>query len=76
MTKNNKIPHLPTLRKGDVSNSFSIRKIRLAKAEFSKRKFGIQVIDMTEYYKDLRIMTIQIWFKIGVAILYELHERS
>jgi hypothetical protein len=75
MAKNNNIPHLPALRKGVVGGSFSVRKIRLAKAEFSKRQFGIQVIDMTEYYQHLRIMTIQTWFKIGVAILYELHER-
>lgn len=75
MGQNDNIPRLPALRKGDVGSSFSIQKIRLVKAEFSKRQFGIQVIDMTEYYKYLRIMTIQIWFKIGVAILYELHER-
>lgn len=75
MPKNNNTPRLPALRKGDVGSSFYIRKMRLVKAEFSKRQFGIQVIDTTEYYQHLRIMTIQIWFKIGVAILYELHER-
>ena len=53
--------------------SFYIQKVRLSKVEFGKRQIGINIIDMTEEYKHLRIMTIQIWF-IGIAIFYELHE--
>ena len=54
--------------------SFYIQKVRLSKVEFGKRQIGINIIDMTEEYKHLRIMTIQIWFKVGIAIFYELHE--
>ena len=54
--------------------SFYIRKVRLSKVEFGKRQIGINIIDMTEYRQYLRIMTIQIWFKVGIAIFYELHE--
>ena len=54
--------------------SFYIRKIRFGKVEFGKRQIGINIIDMTEYRQYLRIMTIQIWFKVGIAIFYELHE--
>jgi len=56
--------------------SFSIQKITVTKCSFKKYGFGIDVIDLTDHWKYLRMMSIQIFFKTGISILYELHEEA
>jgi hypothetical protein len=55
---------------------FSIKKIRLWKCSFGKNRIGVSVIDMSDYYDYLRIMTFQFWFKKGFCVFYELHENN
>lgn len=62
------------LVKPDVMRSFTIRKIRLGKCSFEKRRFGVSVIDLTEIGTDLHMIAIQLFFKTGLAIFYKLIE--
>mgnify|MGYP001017702592 CR=1 FL=1 len=59
-----------------VKRSFAIRKVRVTKARFEKNGYGITVTDLSDHWKYLRMMSIQLFFKTGLAILYELHEKQ
>lgn len=64
------------LFKPDVKRSFAIRKVRVSKARFEKNGYGISVIDLSKHWKYLSMISIQLFFKTGLAILYELHEKE
>lgn len=51
---------------------FRISKITVGKCGFEKNKIGISIVDMSDHYRDLRIMAFQFWFKKGFAIYYKL----
>jgi len=51
-----------------------VGKVQVAKVRFEKNGYGINVTDLSDHYKYLRMMTVQLFFKTGVGIFYELKE--
>lgn len=51
-----------------------MKKITLSLSKFQKYGFTFDIIDVSETWKDLHIISIQLFFKTGIAILYELQD--
>ena len=64
------------LAQPDVTRCFAIRKVRVTKARFEKNGYGIAVTDLSNNWKYLHMISIQLFFKTGLAILYELHDKK
>lgn len=47
-----------------------ISKVVFVKTENSKNRFGIDVIDLSNFVKDLKVINFQFWFKTGFGIFY------
>jgi len=47
-------------------------KMKIYTADFENYGFGISVIDLTDFIEDLRCITIQFYFKKGIAIFYKI----
>lgn len=67
---------ITALQQAHVIRCFAIRKVRVTKARFEKNGYGIQVTDLSDTWKYLHMISIQLFFKTGLAILYELHDKK
>lgn len=51
-----------------------ISKVRLGKCYYEKNGLSIDVVDLTDYVPNLRMMCFQLFFKTGFAIYYLLED--